>query len=141
MAYQQLTPPTMLEDEFDLQCLDRSPSTIESCFPQDWSPESLMTAATTPPKSPARMRECGPALLPKVRLQDQLITRTANPAYHGHSRTTSLPVNGNSVHMQGQRVYRPGFDRDLLAHQAAFTKRLPSPLRRLTTTSSTTKRA
>ncbi|KAK1818200.1 hypothetical protein LTR12_007352 [Friedmanniomyces endolithicus] len=111
MAYQQLTPPTMFEDELDLQCLDRSASTIESCFPQDWSPESLMTAATTPPKSPARMRERGPALLPKVRLQDQLITRTANPAYHGHSRTTSLPVNGNSTPMQGQRVYRPGFDR------------------------------
>ncbi|TKA56344.1 hypothetical protein B0A55_13445, partial [Friedmanniomyces simplex] len=111
MAYQQLTPPTMLEDEFDLQCPGGSASTIESCFPQDWSPESLMTAATTPPTSPVRIRESGPALLPKVRLQDQLIERTVNPSYYGHSRTTSLPVNGNAVHMQGQRVYCPGFDR------------------------------
>ncbi|KAK3632699.1 hypothetical protein LTR56_016169 [Elasticomyces elasticus] len=111
MAYQQLTPPMMFEDDFELQCPGGSASTIESCFPQDWSPDSVLTAATTPPKSPYQLKVCGPALLPKVRLQDQIIDRRMNPSYFGHSRTTSLPVNGNVVQPQIHRVYRPGFDR------------------------------
>ncbi|KAK4570384.1 hypothetical protein LTR86_002464 [Recurvomyces mirabilis] len=72
MDYRQLTPPTMLEtDCYDVQCPGGSASTVGIDF--DWSPETAMTSATTPPHSPPRARECGPTLLPKIRPQDQLL--------------------------------------------------------------------
>ena len=56
------------------------------------------TATTPPPKSPAKMTEIGPALLPRVRPQDQ--SMDFMPPTHGfahsrfnHGRTASVPVN------------------------------------------------
>ncbi|KAK4547593.1 hypothetical protein LTR36_000550 [Oleoguttula mirabilis] len=113
MEYQQLTPPPTFEvDGFDdMQCPGGSASTVESDFPQDWSPETVMTAATTPPRSPPRFRECGPVLLPKVRPQDQLIEPTTNPSYYGHSRTVSMPTNGFPMQFGGHLPLRPSMDR------------------------------
>lgn len=112
MEYQQLTPPTTYEaDGFDdLQCPGGSASTVDSYFPQDWSPETVMTAATTPPRSPHRIRESAPVLLPKVRPQDQLMEPTANPSCHGHARTVSMPSNGFPMQFGGLPL-RPGMDR------------------------------
>ena len=51
------------------------------------------TAATTPPRSPAKVRELGPTLLPRVRQQDQLVTVGDEQPWRGHHRTASMPVN------------------------------------------------
>ncbi|KAK3067153.1 hypothetical protein LTR53_016142 [Teratosphaeriaceae sp. CCFEE 6253] len=112
MDYRQLTPPAVLDVEgYDLQCPGGSASTIESYFPQEWSPESYMTVATTPPKSPMRVRECGPVLLPRIRPQDQLMAPAHTPSHLGHARTTSLPVSAFTNQLESQRMCRPGFDR------------------------------
>lgn len=115
MAYRQLTPPMAVEiDDFDnMQCPGGSASTIDSYFPTDWSPETVMTAASTPPRSPLKIRETGPILLPRVRPQDQLMEPSTNPSYYGHSRTASAPANGNGYPMQfgGHLPLRPAVDR------------------------------
>ena len=112
MDYQQLTPPATYEMGYfeDMQCPGGSASTIDSCFPQDWSPETVATAATTPPKSPLRVRECGPVLLPRVRPQDQLMEPVSNQSYYGHSRTTSMPTDGFPMQFGGH-LPRPSLDR------------------------------
>ncbi|KAK5169832.1 uncharacterized protein LTR77_005810 [Saxophila tyrrhenica] len=103
MDYRQVTPPLSadFEDYVNFQCPGGSASTNASFWPNDWSPESVMTAGThitTPPKSPARIREIGPTLLPRVRPQDQSVQTAPTQAFHGHSRTTSLPAD--AYHMQ-----------------------------------------
>ena len=98
MNYRQVTPPSGLDyDDFNtLQCPGGSASTNASYYPQDWSPESVMTvgtAITTPPRSPARTREIGPTLLPRVRSQDQAMECAPSQTFAGHGRTASLPVD------------------------------------------------
>lgn len=117
MEYQrQFTPPSAFEiDEFDYShCPGGSASTASSYFPNDWSPESVMTtgtSATTPPKSPPKIREIGPTLLPRVRTQDQMIDTSVAQAFRGHIRTASLPFNQLPVHMGGIHTARPTIDR------------------------------
>ncbi|KAI6811036.1 hypothetical protein KC340_g18012 [Hortaea werneckii] len=112
MPYQQLTPSTICDVDYDsLQCPGGSASTVDSNFPQDWSPGTAMTAATTPPKSPCKVRELGPALLPRLRLQDQLLEPAEKAFYHGHSRTTSMPTTGFPMRSSRQNYERPGFER------------------------------
>lgn len=99
MDYRQVTPPAGIDfNDFDtFPCPGGSASTNGSYFPQDWSPESVMTAGTAattpPPRSPAKIAEVGPALLPRVRPQDQTLDLHSHPGF-AHSRTASLPVNG-----------------------------------------------
>ena len=99
MEYRQVTPPANFDyDDFtkSLQCPGGSASTNASYYAQDWSPESVMTvgtAITTPPKSPAKIREIGPTLLPRVRTQDQAMDCAPSQSFLGHHRTASLPVN------------------------------------------------
>ena len=59
------------------------------------------TAATTPPRSPPKIREIGPTLLPRVRTQDQLMDYTTGQSFHGHSRTVSLPPNAATTQLGG----------------------------------------
>ncbi len=100
MGYRQMTPPVtnVYEDFNSFLCPGGSASTNASFWPQDWSPDSVMTAgtqATTPPRSPAmhKIREIGPTLLPRVRPQDQTVEMASTPAFYSHSRTASLPAN------------------------------------------------
>lgn len=118
--HRHFTPPSMIEIEsFDyMQCPGGSASTTASYFPQDqdWSPETVLTTATTPPRSPIKIRETGPLLLPRVRMQDQLMDMPAKaPSFHGHGhghcRTTSLPANAFPVQFGGHLDPRPSFDR------------------------------
>lgn len=105
----------MLEiDDFELlHCPGGSASSEASCFPQefDWSPETVMTAATTPPKSPAKIRECGPILLPKVRPQDQLMEPATVHGFSQHNRTSSLPAHLLPNQFGAMLPQRPVMDR------------------------------
>ncbi|EME88760.1 uncharacterized protein MYCFIDRAFT_35594 [Pseudocercospora fijiensis CIRAD86] len=75
-----------------MQCPGGSASTDCSyLLHQDWSPQTALTAATTPPRSPRIIREHGSRLLPKPRDQDQPSNHSAY--HHGHNRTASLPTN------------------------------------------------
>ncbi|OTA38090.1 hypothetical protein BTJ68_02005 [Hortaea werneckii EXF-2000] len=112
MPYQQLTPPTICDVDYDsLQYPGGSASTVDSKFPQDWSPATAMTAATTPPKSPCKVRELGPALLPKLRLQDQLLEPAEKSFYHSHTRTASMPTSGFPMQSGRRTSERPKFER------------------------------
>ncbi|EME41627.1 hypothetical protein DOTSEDRAFT_55400 [Dothistroma septosporum NZE10] len=93
MDYRHVTPPS--DDEYSsMQCTGGSASTQASYYPHNWSPETVTTAATTPPRSPYIIRESGSRLLPKPRDQDQIIEHGPNVAgFHDHSRTSSLPAN------------------------------------------------
>ena len=98
MEYRQVTPPANFEyeDFSTLRCPGGSASTNGSYYGHDWSPESIMTAgtaATTPPKSPAKIREIGPALLPRVRTQDQAMGIAPIHNFASHTRTASVPAN------------------------------------------------
>ncbi|EMC92820.1 hypothetical protein BAUCODRAFT_77478 [Baudoinia panamericana UAMH 10762] len=99
-------------DDFELRCPGGSASTVDSCFPFDWSPETVTTNATTPPKSPFKLRETGPALLPRVRCQDQVIEPAVRPSYFAHNRTTSLPANSLPlVFGEALPTYQPTIER------------------------------
>ena len=114
MDCRDLTPPTDLEfcSYDDLQCPGGSASTNGTYFPQDWSPQTDLTANTTPPRSPMIIREQGSRLLPKPRYQDQLVESSYDPysSLHSHNRTTSLPVNGFTGQF-GPALPRPAADR------------------------------
>lgn len=102
MDFRHVTPPAEIEINGcdDLQCPGGSASTGCSYLPQqDWSPQTVLTAATTPPRSPMIIRESGSRLLPKLRDRDQLYETATNPSayHHGHSRTASLPSNAFSM--------------------------------------------
>ncbi|OQO01484.1 hypothetical protein B0A48_13039 [Cryoendolithus antarcticus] len=113
MEYRGLTPPpSAIEgDNLELLCPGGSASTNATYNTQDWSPESLLTAASTPPKSPYKARESGAVLLPRVRAQDQLMGSSAMSKVHGHLRTTSLPNNGFPMQFGGHLPSRPDLDR------------------------------
>ncbi|EGP90703.1 uncharacterized protein MYCGRDRAFT_67942 [Zymoseptoria tritici IPO323] len=100
MDFRHVTPPSEVEDfDFSLErCPGGSASTNSSYLGQGWSPETVMTNDTTPPRSPYRIRESGSRLLPKPRAQDQYMEPAALPALNGHCRTASLP--GNAFSMQ-----------------------------------------
>ncbi|KAF7192061.1 hypothetical protein HII31_06706 [Pseudocercospora fuligena] len=98
MDFRHVTPPAEIEISSydDMQCPGGSASTGCSYFPHhDWSPQTALTAATTPPRSPMIIRENGSRLLPKLRDQDHpLESHSTHSAYHhGHNRTASLPSN------------------------------------------------
>lgn len=69
------------------------------------------TAATTPPRSPPKIREIGPALLPRIRSQDQVIDSGTTQAFIGHSRTASLPSNAFPMHFGAGVPHRPSIER------------------------------
>jgi len=92
-----------------MRCPTGSASTVDSCFPHDWSPETAMTSASTPPKSPFKIREMGPLLLPRVRPQDQLM-EPATASCPSHARTSSLPSNPYVTPFGGHLPLRSGMD-------------------------------
>lgn len=98
MDPRQTTPPAVFDADgyLGLPCPGGSASTTATFFTQDWSPESFATAGTTPPtRSPAKFRETGPPLLPRVRIQDQVMeSGPRDPYLAGHLRTRSAPANG-----------------------------------------------
>jgi hypothetical protein len=102
MDYRQATPPqtSVHVEDYDFQYTGGSAGTAATFYPNDWSPASMMTAASTPPRSrsPSKARETGPLLLPRVRAQDQHIGWGTDSACFDHRRTTSL--NSNDFPMQ-----------------------------------------
>jgi hypothetical protein len=102
MDYRQATPPqtSVYVEDYDFPCTGGSASTSATFHANDWSPASMMTAASTPPRSrsPSKVRETGPLLLPRVRAQDQHMGWGSDPACFDHRRTTSL--NNNDFPMQ-----------------------------------------
>lgn len=123
------TPPATIRiDDYDhLLCPGGSASTdgsVDYRDPQDWSPETALTTASTPPeRSPRIIRECGPLLLPRVRPQDQLM----GPAvHHGHSRTISLPTTGFPMQFGGHLPVRSSMDGRSISQGPT---REPSPAR------------
>lgn len=125
--HRQMTPPDFgLNDYHDFHCPGGSASTSTSYLPNDWSPESVMTTgtgATTPPKSPPKIREIGPTLLPRVRNQDQMID--TYPALRGyHNRTASLPVDKLHMHIGG---YLPRQSVERRSTSPPITGGLPTP--------------
>ena len=60
---------------------------------------TVATDVSPPPRSPLKTREIGPALLPRVRPQDQSINIAITREFSGHSRTASLPVNAFPMQM------------------------------------------
>lgn len=133
MDYRHVTPPSeadLIEYE-DLHCPGGSASTNATYFPQQWSPETVMTAVTTPPRSPMIIRESGSRLLPKPRDQDQIIEPAARFSHlHGHSRTSSLPSNVSSSQ------FGPA-----LPHLSTGDRRSPSPRGRAQAVSTASTRA
>ncbi|KAF2724885.1 hypothetical protein K431DRAFT_281361 [Polychaeton citri CBS 116435] len=107
--YGHVTPPQGLDVEAfeDLQCPGGSASTNTTARTSGWSPQSHLTATTTPPRSPLNLRETGPVLLPRVRTQDQylepgvFLSQASVGRGSAHSRTTSLPANGFAVQFGG----------------------------------------
>lgn len=96
MDFRHVTPPVDIElGSFNaLQYPGGSASTNASYFSHGWSPETSITAESTPPRSPYRIRENGSRLLPKPRDQDQVMEPVAGTSsFSSHSRTSSLPVN------------------------------------------------
>lgn len=91
MYHRQLTPPALIEVN-DFDCL-ASASSNDSYF-YDYSPNSVATCLTTPPRSPA-VRSNGPLLLPKVRCQDVAMEPIAEPIGH-RGRTSSVSSIGYS---------------------------------------------
>ena len=114
MDYRHTTPPSAIEvDDYDtLQCPGGSASTNGSYYPLDWSPATVNTATTTPPRTPLKItiRETtpGPLLLPRVRSQDQLMEPSACYPY---SRAVSLPSNGYPLMFGAALPAHPGYDR------------------------------
>ena len=128
--YRQVTPPSAYDfnDFTDLACLGGSASTNASYFPQDWSPDSVMTTGTSdtsPPQSPpTKIREIGPMLLPRVRPQDQTMESIQSQDFMNHGRTASLPVNDFPAHFGSYLPPRPSTERRS-ASPARFD--LPTP--------------
>ena len=66
-------------------------------YSQNASPAaSVMTANTTPPRSPVRQH--GPLLLPKVRTQDQIAEPTGGPVRHRRTTSTSSSMGYGSAY-------------------------------------------
>lgn len=109
MDYCQATPPraTVEVESSELLCTGGSASTSSTFYPQDWSLESVVTVATTPPRSPLKIRESGPLLLPRVRAQDQFMGLGPDPTCFGQTMATSLASNGFPMqfggHLPGQQ--------------------------------------
>ncbi|GIZ37405.1 hypothetical protein CKM354_000085100 [Cercospora kikuchii] len=114
MDFRHVTPPSEIQicGYDDLPCPGGSASTDGTYFPQDWSPQTTLTAATTPPRSPGIIRENGSRLLPKPRYQDQVIepSYSRSSAFYSHHRTSSLPVNPYG-HQFGPALPHPSVDR------------------------------
>lgn len=108
MEYRQATPPSAItiHDYDSMQCPSGSASTTATSafFPDNWSPESVNTAASSPPKTPPGLPRDAPGnwLLPKPREQDQpagyIGRASAFHGHHGHTRTFSCP--GDVFQMQ-----------------------------------------
>ncbi|KAF2262789.1 hypothetical protein CC78DRAFT_519574 [Lojkania enalia] len=96
MSYRQTTPPSA-----NFYMPGSVGSSDGAFYSNDSSPDSVITANTTPPRSP--IRQHGPMLLPKVRTQDQIAEPTGGPVRH--RRTTS----SNSIGYTSYNPYsRPG---------------------------------
>lgn len=104
MDYRQSTPPQAVVEieDYDFQRTGCSASTVSTFYPHDWSPASVITAASTPPKSSPRLRDSGPLLLPRVRAQDQFIGFGPDPSCFGHARMPSLSANEFPLQFGGQ---------------------------------------
>lgn len=91
----QSTPPafdwTDLDFMADVQC---SGSSNQSFLPMDYTPESVHTAITTPPKSPGPCS--GPRLLPRVRRQDLTTEPADTPLrYRSNSNLSNSGYSSN----------------------------------------------
>lgn len=130
MDSRQMTPPhaAFEVEDFDLQCTGGSTSTASTFFPHDWSPESAMTAASTPPRSPLKIRETGPLLLPRVRAQDQLMGFGPDPMSFGHARSTSLTSNDFPMQFGG-RLPTPQREQDQFTNNTMSSSSLTVPSR------------
>lgn len=88
MFHRQSTPPTTAYSFMPGSVGSLSDQTFYS---QNASPAaSVMTANTTPPRSPVRQH--GPLLLPKVRTQDQIAEPTGGPVRHRRTTSTSSSI-------------------------------------------------
>ncbi|RMD43599.1 hypothetical protein DV735_g1501, partial [Chaetothyriales sp. CBS 134920] len=74
----------------------------------DTSPESVLTAITTPSRSPI-LGQNGPLLLPKIRTQDSSLTPSAAGQSRGGHRRGSSTNSINSTHSLGQARQRPAY--------------------------------
>lgn len=106
MYHRQSTPPafqwTDLDFMADVQC---SGSSSQSFLPVDYTPESVRTNITTPPKSPSLCE--GPRLLPKVRMQDLTTEPAETPMRHRSNSglsSSAVPMNLNP-HVQRSSVF------------------------------------
>ncbi|KAM0721075.1 hypothetical protein Q7P37_003361 [Cladosporium fusiforme] len=117
-----MTPPqaTVEVEDFDFQYTGGSTSTVSTFFPHDWSPQSVMTAASTPDKSPLKVRETGPMLLPRVRAQDQIMGLGPDLVSMGHTRSTSLASNDFPMQFGG-RLPTPQREQEQYINNAMFS--------------------
>lgn len=115
MNYRQHTPPSLIEEgDYSVQVAHNSASSNGTFYPFDWSPESVMTAATSPEISTgihsrrtSTTIPSGPMLLPRVRVQDQTLEPAT--ALFGHRRHDSVTSTGFPADF-GPSL-RPGFSR------------------------------
>ncbi|KAF1978612.1 hypothetical protein BU23DRAFT_228947 [Bimuria novae-zelandiae CBS 107.79] len=91
MFHRQTTPPTA-----PFNFMPGSVGSVSDAFySQNASPaESVITANTTPPRSPVRSH--GPLLLPKVRNQDQIAEPTGGPVRHRRTTSTTSSMGYGS---------------------------------------------
>ena len=117
MDYRQATPPStsVHVEDYDFQCTGGSASTASTFYPNDWSPASMMTASSTPPRSrsPSKARELGPLLLPRVRAQDQHMGWGPDPSSFDHRRAISLNSNDFPMQFGGHLPTPHGADKRL----------------------------
>lgn len=94
MFHRQSTPPTTAYNFMPGSVGSLSDGTFYS---QNASPAaSVMTANTTPPRSPVRQH--GPLLLPKVRTQDQIAEPTGGPVRHRRTTSTTSSMGYGSAY-------------------------------------------
>lgn len=88
MFHRQITPPSARDAYFpeSAQSASTSAGSLYSNS-NDSSPDSVNTAATTPPRSPYRLN--GPLLLPKIRSQDLTTEPSSGPIRHRRSTSTT----------------------------------------------------
>ncbi|KAF2165692.1 hypothetical protein M409DRAFT_55578 [Zasmidium cellare ATCC 36951] len=130
MDFRHVTPPSEVDagEYDDLQCPGGSASTDATYYPHDWSPQTVMTCATTPPRSPMIIRENGSRLLPKPRDQDQLMEPASGlPSFPSHSRTASLPSNVFSMQFGPALPGRPSLDRRSTSPRGRAVDAAPTP--------------